>query len=312
MKRVLALALLLVSISLCIAWWTGIAAAESEEAGQELETYFSNANTTGGLANVNIIDPIEGPEICAMIYVFDTAQDMQACCGCPITAEGLLTLSISGNLAPNPVGSTAILMDGSIRVLASTTNAAPPPPGDSLFPGETCDPHTFRCCDPGARSGALNVGEFEGELVAWAGHIQGSQITESEFLVDPPDYTGPISEIVEDPVSLPEACAAITQLGSGAGVCTCPLGESSTTGPTSVSFNVMGPLPVPTRTASPTPMPTRTASPTPMPTRTASPTPMPTPTATATPQSKDDCKNGGWQTFGFRNQGQCIQFVNDN
>jgi hypothetical protein len=27
-------------------------------------------------------------------------------------------------------------------------------------------------------------------------------------------------------------------------------------------------------------------------------------------QSKDDCKNGGWEAFGFRNQGQCIQFVN--
>jgi len=26
--------------------------------------------------------------------------------------------------------------------------------------------------------------------------------------------------------------------------------------------------------------------------------------------SKDDCKNGGWETFGFRNQGQCIRFVN--
>lgn len=28
------------------------------------------------------------------------------------------------------------------------------------------------------------------------------------------------------------------------------------------------------------------------------------------PQSKDDCKRGGWQDFGFRNQGQCIRFVN--
>lgn len=30
-----------------------------------------------------------------------------------------------------------------------------------------------------------------------------------------------------------------------------------------------------------------------------------------TPATSDDqCKNGGWQTFGFKNQGQCIQFVN--
>ncbi len=28
------------------------------------------------------------------------------------------------------------------------------------------------------------------------------------------------------------------------------------------------------------------------------------------PQSVRDCKKGGWRTYGFRNQGQCIRFVN--
>jgi hypothetical protein len=28
------------------------------------------------------------------------------------------------------------------------------------------------------------------------------------------------------------------------------------------------------------------------------------------PTTKADCKNGGWRDFGFRNQGQCIRFVN--
>jgi len=32
--------------------------------------------------------------------------------------------------------------------------------------------------------------------------------------------------------------------------------------------------------------------------------------ATATPTSKDQCKNGGWKTFGvFKNQGDCVSFV---
>lgn len=30
----------------------------------------------------------------------------------------------------------------------------------------------------------------------------------------------------------------------------------------------------------------------------------------ADPATKDDCKNGGWQAFGFEDQGQCIRFVN--
>jgi hypothetical protein len=29
----------------------------------------------------------------------------------------------------------------------------------------------------------------------------------------------------------------------------------------------------------------------------------------AEPLSKDQCKNGGWAQFGFKNQGQCVAFV---
>lgn len=34
-----------------------------------------------------------------------------------------------------------------------------------------------------------------------------------------------------------------------------------------------------------------------------------TPTTPRGPVTKDDCKNGGWALFGFRNQGQCVRFV---
>jgi hypothetical protein len=57
MKRAQAWALLIVSIGLCIATLEGVGAPESEEAGQELQSYFSNANTTGGQAFVNITAP---------------------------------------------------------------------------------------------------------------------------------------------------------------------------------------------------------------------------------------------------------------
>jgi hypothetical protein len=29
----------------------------------------------------------------------------------------------------------------------------------------------------------------------------------------------------------------------------------------------------------------------------------------AGPTTKDDCKKGGWETYGFKNQGQCVKFV---
>src|SRR5579862_2690102 len=193
MQRAQAWALLIVSIALCIATWTGVGAPESEEAGQELQSFFSNANATGGQAFVNITAPLEGNETatspavnqgetCAMIYVFDTAQNMQSCCGCPLTADGLLTFSISGNLAPNPVGSLSILMDGSIRIVSTLPNSIPGlPPGPDIY----CDPATSVCCDPAATLDGNTITPAS-ELVAWASHIQGTQITESEFLVSDP------------------------------------------------------------------------------------------------------------------------------
>ena len=27
------------------------------------------------------------------------------------------------------------------------------------------------------------------------------------------------------------------------------------------------------------------------------------------PKTKDDCKKGGWEGYGFRNQGQCVRFI---
>ena len=30
----------------------------------------------------------------------------------------------------------------------------------------------------------------------------------------------------------------------------------------------------------------------------------------ASPNAKDDCKNDGWQRYGFKNQGQCVRYVN--
>ncbi len=32
--------------------------------------------------------------------------------------------------------------------------------------------------------------------------------------------------------------------------------------------------------------------------------------STIDPTNKDECKNGGWEAFAFRNQEQCIRFVN--
>jgi outer membrane biosynthesis protein TonB len=83
--------------------------------------------------------------------------------------------------------------------------------------------------------------------------------------------------------------------------------------------------PTPTPTPTPIPTPTATPTPTPIPTPTVTPTPTPTPTPTATPTptpavgpptDSDQCKQDGWKRFntprGFKNQGDCVSFVQSN
>jgi hypothetical protein len=222
------------AVAIAMFAWSGMAAAESEEAGVELQSYFSNANTTGGGALVQITAPLEGNETgptqnllrgetCAMIYVFDKFQRMVSCCGCPLTADGLLTLAVNANLAPNTVNQAlgAVLTDGSIRIVSTTPNLTalfPPPP--PVF----CDPAAApaNCCDPTGGNG-FNPLVTGNELVAWAGHIQATSITESEFLVDDP-HAGNLTGADPGPelFSLPETCADVVQVGTGSGTCSCP------------------------------------------------------------------------------------------
>ncbi|MFZ0887716.1 MAG: hypothetical protein WA005_04625 [Candidatus Binataceae bacterium] len=80
-----------------------------------MQNYFSNANTTGGQAFVNITAPLEGNETatnpaveqgetCAMIYVFNTDEAMAACCGCPlpIAAAAPANARSAGSILPTP------------------------------------------------------------------------------------------------------------------------------------------------------------------------------------------------------------------
>jgi hypothetical protein len=87
---------------------------------------------------------------CANIYVFDGNQNMLDCCSCPVTANGLLTLSVKNDLLH---GSFAV-KSGVIEVVASD-------------PDETCD--------------ASGPYDPFGGLVGWLVHGSGSSGTEVEL-----------------------------------------------------------------------------------------------------------------------------------
>jgi hypothetical protein len=263
--------------------------------------YFSNANTTGGHASLRIIDPFEAvglqPEdLCAMIYVFDTHQALQECCGCPVSADGLLTLDIDDLLASNPVAdqnnSGNVITDGIIEILSTRTNDTVANESGGPLAGEFCTPviptgpGAGVCCDPTGSAGALVLTPT---LRAWAGHVQNTNITEEEFADVP-------TSSESDAAALAGLCADAVDLGSGSGTCVCAPESLSTPTPSptptptptadSPATATPTPSPTPTATETPTPTPTPTDSATPIATETPSPTPTPTdsptPTATAT------------------------------
>jgi hypothetical protein len=154
--------------------------------------YFSQSDGTLRVINTGQIgSPIDNAtnqgKVCADIYVFDSNQEMLACCSCPITANGLLTVSGTGLLF-NPL--TGIRpATGVIKIVADNQ------------PGKACDPKTI-------------INPVESGLRAWETHPQGpGAITETVFANAPLTNT--------EQGFLGQACSFVLYLGSGKGTCIC-------------------------------------------------------------------------------------------
>jgi len=142
--------------------------------------------------------------LCAMIYVFQDDQQLAECCGCPVTANGLRTLSVCKDLTSNPLtGPGTRPVDGVIKIVSATL---------------TGQAHNFPC-DP--TSGVTPTPT----LRAWGTHIQNKvgtayPVTETEFS----DATLSEDELL---FNLEEQCSFAQKLGSGKGVCTCGTGDQT-------------------------------------------------------------------------------------
>src|SRR6195256_3449445 len=88
-------------------------------------SYFSNTNTLGApdavLRLVNdgtVSDASPAGDLCASIYVFDSAEQMNECCSCRITPNGILSLSVNTNLTGNTL-TGRVPTRGVIKVVSS-------------------------------------------------------------------------------------------------------------------------------------------------------------------------------------------------
>jgi len=179
--------------------------------------YFANRNNpTGFDQKVNITNPgVQGSPLssnegalCANLYVFAADQQMSECCSCPITADGLLTLSLNDNLTANPL--TSVSPDSGVVKLVSSAVAG------------TCDPTAIGGALPVLSGSTLGLGSGSGaiepDLRAWGTHL--AQTTAGTLFTTETGFReAPLSE--DEGVFLPYTCRFVQYLGSGKGVCSC-------------------------------------------------------------------------------------------
>jgi uncharacterized protein YjdB len=152
-------------------------------------SYFANANVSGIDATFRITNPgATGQDLCAMVYVFAADQQMSECCGCRVTTNGLLTLSLNNDLNLNPL-TGKVPSSGTVEVVAADPSSNP-----------TCDPSTLTPA---------------GTLTVWSTHIQNMAPDSSG------DNGGGGGESTREPADPQTECAFVQALGSGQGICTC-------------------------------------------------------------------------------------------
>jgi len=150
---------------------------------------------------------------CALIYVFDKDQQLAECCGCRITPNGLIKLSVNNDLTSNALTGVSPVR-GTFVVVASNPNATavnPAPAGSS--PG----------CQPGLP--AIQAAQSSvGSIAAWSTHVQDTgELTEGNFVAGGNNTTANSDRSVVATAGFAAKCLTNSIVnGSGHGLCSCP------------------------------------------------------------------------------------------
>ena len=196
MKRK-SLTIALIVVGICTLGVISAAAQDVVSLNAFSVNYFANNGVSGAPdATVRVTNPgTSNGNVCAMVYVFDNDQQMDECCGCLTTPDGLRTFSVKKDLTSNPLVGT-VVNNGDIKILGTAVNNSP------------CDPTT-------------NIKVLYG-LDSWATHIQNKvgtayPITETAF--------SPAALSAGELANLQADCYFVNRLGSGHGICSCGTGD---------------------------------------------------------------------------------------
>jgi hypothetical protein len=181
---------------LAVALVLGLGTATAQDAYHDVG-YFANANASGApSAHLRLTNDgfyIAAP-LCANIYVFDTAEEMQECCSCEITANGYLDLSVNTNLLGNILDHGTKPTRGIIEEVGTYVS----PTG----------------CSP------LSPIDASDGIRGWLSHVQKLAAAGAFALTETPLTDSSLS-IEEGEFDLGETCGFVQSLGTGTGVCSC-------------------------------------------------------------------------------------------
>ena len=139
-----------------------------------------------------------GTDLCAMIYVFDKKQQLVECCGCPVSLNGLLVLSLRNDLTANPL--TGIRStDGVVSVIAADHADNPKCDASSIIP--------------------------LGILASWSTNL-ASTGDGAYTLLEDGSASSPLSD--QQLSASQSQCSFVKTLGSGQGICSCGSGSTRT------------------------------------------------------------------------------------
>jgi hypothetical protein len=163
-------------------------------------TYFSNANTAGapdgtlrlindGTAVTTQVDGhVTNGNLYASIYMFDDSQEMQECCNCVISPDGLLSESIDNNLLNNTLTGRTITR-GVIKIISGL--------------------------NPDPTNNALKAG-----MRGYMSHVQSLAGANGTYYVT--ETQVPDGNLIStEKQDLEITCGFVEYLGSGQGVCSC-------------------------------------------------------------------------------------------
>ena len=190
-------------------------------------------NGTGNGDNVMRLINTTAQDMCALVYVFDDDEELGECCGCPVTANELVSFGITSvpyystsgirdNLTHNWREASNDQQSGVIAVIGATALTGCAKNGSSsnfTTPNPACNAG----CDPTVRftDGLLVQSTPSGQGLNGS-IVHNQRIGSASGLLEVNMFDDSPGDATNIAANMQDLCKDAVQRGSGKGWCTCP------------------------------------------------------------------------------------------